>query len=89
MALILLLVYALTLQLAHPRQPQIIDFTYTQLLEETNYAGSYHEKIKITPDTQHLEEYQFPDVCELKEKLIEGTDSSGTVDHFINSDDYL
>jgi hypothetical protein len=28
-------------------------------------------------------------VCELKEKLLEGTDSSGTIDNFINSDDYL
>jgi hypothetical protein len=69
MSLPLLLIFALTFQLTHPRQPQIIDFTYTQLLEESNYAGSYNEKIKITPDTQHLEEYQFPDVCELKEKL--------------------
>jgi hypothetical protein len=28
-------------------------------------------------------------VCELQEMLNEGTDSSGTVDNFINPDDYL
>lgn len=66
MGLPLLLIFALTFGIVQAGQPQIIDFTYTQLLEETSYAGSYHEKINISPDTHQLEEYQFPEVCELK-----------------------
>lgn len=63
MRLLFLLLLTLNLHLSTAREPHFIDFTYTQLLEETNYAGTYQDKINITPDTQQLEEYQFPEVC--------------------------
>ncbi len=47
------------------------------------------DKIIIRPETRHLEKYQFPEVCELEDQLREGADSSGTVDHIIDKDDYL
>ncbi len=58
--LLLLLTAAL---LATSQEPEFIDFTYTQLLEETHYTVGPKEKIIIEPDTQHLEKSQFPQVC--------------------------
>lgn len=73
---ILLLALLITLTLA--QQPEIIDFTYTRLLEEANYGGGPKDKIDIQPDTQQLEKYKFPEVCDLQDNLMEGTNSSKT-----------
>ena len=75
--------------LASSQEPSIIDFTFTQLLEEANITGGPQDQIIIEPDTRQLEKYQFPEVCELQEMLKEGTDNSGEVDKIINLDDYL
>lgn len=71
------------------QDPEIIDFTYTRLLEEGSYIGGPKDKIDIEPDSKQLEEYQFPEVCYLQENLQEGTDSSGTEKKSIDLDDYL
>jgi hypothetical protein len=71
------------------QEPEIIDFTYTQLLQEATYSIRPRDEIVITPDTQQLEKYQFPEVCHLLELLKEGTDSSGTLDHSTEAEDYL
>lgn len=71
------------------KEPEIIDFTYTQLLEEASYTGDYKDKITIHPDTQQLEKYEFPEVCNLQEDLKLGSDNSGTEDKLINIDDYV
>jgi hypothetical protein len=84
---IICLVFCCTLMLT--QDPEIIDFTYTRLLEEANYSGGPKDKIDIEPDSKQLEQYQFPDVCNLQESLKEGTDSSGTEKKSIDLDDYL
>ena len=85
------LVFLLTLlcNLASSQQPEIIDFTYTQLLEEGNFTGSAIEPIAIAPDSRQFEKYLFPEVCDLQEELQEGTASSGKVDQVTNLDSYL
>lgn len=85
----ILAVLLLAASVACSHGSEFIDFTYTQLLEESNYRVGPKDKIIIHPETLHLEKYQFPEVCGLEEQLREGTDSSGTVDHIINMDDYL
>lgn len=45
---------ALLLTLAQQQEPEIIDFTYTRLLEEANYVAGPKDKITIEPDTKQL-----------------------------------
>jgi len=44
-------------------QDQLIDFTYTQLLQEVGSNGDQNERINIFPDTTKQEQYEFPQVC--------------------------
>ena len=46
----LIVCLALSLSLALTQEPEIIDFTYTRLLEEANYAVGTKDQIKIEPD---------------------------------------
>ena len=49
-----ILLIALILTLTAVQEPEIIDFTYTRLLEEANYSGGPKDKIHIEPDTKQL-----------------------------------
>jgi hypothetical protein len=51
------------------QRAEFIDFTHTQLLLEANYTGDYSDRIVILPDNKEFQQYQFPDVCKLKERL--------------------
>ena len=73
-----ILLLALLSALIVSQQPEIIDFTYTRLLEEANYGGGPKDKIDIQPDTEQLQKYKFPEVCDLQDYLQEGTNSSKT-----------
>lgn len=53
--LVILLAFCALLSTA--QEPEIIDFTYTQLLEEANYIGRPKDTILIAPDTKQLEKY--------------------------------
>jgi hypothetical protein len=64
-----LLVAIVTLGVA--QEEEFIDFTYTQLLEQASYTSGPREKIIIHPSIQHLQQYQFPEVCLLSEQLGE------------------
>jgi len=44
-------------------QDQLIDFTYTQLLQEVESNGDQNDRINIFPDTTKQEQYEFPQVC--------------------------
>ena len=54
MRLISIIYLALLLSIAIQQEPEIIDFTYTRLLEEANYSGGPKDKITIEPDTKQL-----------------------------------
>ena len=49
-----ILILAVVLTLISAQEPEIIDFTYTRLLEEANYVGGPKDKIHIEPDTKQL-----------------------------------
>lgn len=51
------------------QDPQIIDFTYTHVLQEGAASSDLAEKIIIFPDTKQIEKYSFPDICDLKDRL--------------------
>lgn len=51
------------------QEPQIIDFTYTHVLQEGAASSDLAEKIIIFPDNKQIEKYSFPEICDLKDKL--------------------
>jgi len=54
MRFISIICLALLLTTAIQQEPEIIDFTYTRLLEEANYSVGPKDKITIEPDTKQL-----------------------------------
>lgn len=63
------LVLVLAVWAAVAQDPQIIDFTYTHVLQEGAASSDLAEKIIIFPDTKQIEKYSFPDICDLKDRL--------------------
>lgn len=80
---------ALFVLCAVAQEPEIIDFTYTQLLQDNIQGSGYHHAIRIDPEEHSLQQFQFPQVCSLQDGLQEGTDSAGAVDSSQHPDDYL
>lgn len=85
----LIVCLALSLSLVLTQEPEIIDFTYTRLLEEANYAVGTKDQIKIEPDVKQHESYHFPEVCSLEAELNYGIDSSGGEEKSLVLDDHL
>lgn len=83
------LVLVLAVSAAAAQEPQIIDFTYTHVLQEGAAASDLAEKIIIFPDTKQIEKYSFPEICDLKDKLDEGVDHSSTAADAIDVDEHL
>jgi hypothetical protein len=55
--------------LAHAQEPEIIDFTYTHMLQEGGGSSDLANNIVISPDSKKIEKHSFPEICDLKEKL--------------------
>lgn len=79
----------LLLAFAIAQEPQFIDFTYTHVLQEAGSSSDPAEAITIYPDTHQVEKYNFPQICDLKAKLLEGMDNSSAVTSAIDVDDHL
>ena len=79
----------LLLAFAIAQEPQFIDFTYTHVLQEAGSSSDTAESITIYPDTLQVEKYNFPQICDLKGKLLEGMDNSSAVTSAIDVDDHL
>lgn len=84
-----LLVLLLAVWVAGAQEPQIIDFTYTHVLQEGTASSDLAEKIVIFPDSKQIEKYSFPDICALKDRLGEGVDQDSTAANSIDVDEHL
>lgn len=50
-------------------EPEIIDFTYTHVLQEGGTTSELANNIVLSPDSKKIEKNSFPEICDLKDKL--------------------
>ena len=53
------------------RQAELIDFTYSDVLLDVGTDGGAGGKIEIKPIIKQVEKYDFPEVCDLEDRLNE------------------
>jgi len=58
-----LVLIALLASILVGQEDRLIDFTYTQLLQEVGSNGDQNDRINIFPDNTKQEQYEFPQVC--------------------------
>jgi hypothetical protein len=51
------------------QEPEIIDFTYTHVLQEGGATSDLANNIVLSPDSKKIEKHSFPEICDLKDKL--------------------
>jgi hypothetical protein len=75
--------------LANAKEAEIIDFTYTHVLQEGVASSDLAGTITIFPDPKEIQKHSFPEICDLKEKLDEGMDQSSMATRSIDVDEHL
>jgi len=58
-----LVLIALLASILVGQEDRLIDFTYTQLLQEVGSNGDQNDRINIFSDSTKQEQYEFPQVC--------------------------